>query len=387
MKIRLPDLSMSFQHDEKVLLRAAARGLGARVPPAAVAVLAFCAKPRNEAEITAAMGPTGGMLFRGLVDAGFLVDPSEAAATPVFFDNFASVDIHRRMLADDTRLDAYHRALQSLVGPKTTVLDAGTGSGVLACLAAQAGAERVFAVDNADLLDVARDTIRAAGLSDRIEVIQGDFANVDVPAQVDVIVTETFGAFALAEGSSRDLRACAARHLKDQGRIIPSAVELWLAPVGDGQLLKESVEVFQETRGLTFPALNEAAMHRARTVEISPDSLLHAGKRWAELAYPDDDTPDGELSFSDLPAGELVGLAGWFVLRLAEGVELPTGPADPQTHWHQVFLPLPRTDVAAGSTLSLRVHVEPAPDDRRAIEIHTEWTLGDMSGNTWHRVR
>jgi pimeloyl-ACP methyl ester carboxylesterase len=53
---------------------------------------------------------------------------------------------HRSMLADDGRVDAFVRAIEAVVRPGAVVVDIGTGSGILAMVAARAGARRVVVV-------------------------------------------------------------------------------------------------------------------------------------------------------------------------------------------------------------------------------------------------
>ena len=58
-----------------------------------------------------------------------------------------ALSFHHRLLTDPTRMRAYHRAIADAIGPDDVVLDLGTGSGVLALWAAQAGARHVYAVE------------------------------------------------------------------------------------------------------------------------------------------------------------------------------------------------------------------------------------------------
>lgn len=56
---------------------------------------------------------------------------------------FSSLDQVGQCLMDRERSAAFDRAIRSIVKPHHTVLDAGTGSGLLALFAARAGARRV----------------------------------------------------------------------------------------------------------------------------------------------------------------------------------------------------------------------------------------------------
>jgi len=388
---RLSDLTMHFDADGRVFLRSQAASLGARVPPPAVAILSLCSQPRTRDEVAQALGPPMAGLYDGLVDAGFLVAPDAADATPAFFANFAGLEIHRRMLADQVRVDAYARAIQRAVQPGMAVLDAGTGSGLLALLAARAGARVVYAVDNSDVLELAAATVTHLGLQDTVRIVRGDFARVALPEPVDLIVSETFGALALAEGSVPDLAACAARHLRPGGRVLPDGVSLHLAPVGSPDLLDQTLGPFGTHHGVDFAPLRAAARQRGRVVDVPVDELLHPGQRLVHLPYPSSAEPSGRLTLP-LRAGTLTGLVGWFDVHDGDHTMLSTAPHAPSTHWRQTYLPLDPVDVAQGDTLTLSAHLEPAPDDRRSLQVHADWSLArgpdpiQAGSGTW-RVR
>src|SRR5262245_7517486 len=87
------------------------------------------------------------------------------------------------------RVFALRLAMSRVIKPTSVVLDAGCGSlGVLAIIAAQLGASRVVAVDVVDL-DLARKLAKENGVADRIDFIQDDLHNVQLPVEsFDVII-------------------------------------------------------------------------------------------------------------------------------------------------------------------------------------------------------
>ena len=383
-RIRPPDLSLSFEDDGKVLVRAPTRGVGARVPSIAIGILSFCGTPRDEGEVAEAFGPVGAQLYMGLANAGLLMEAAAAQATPLFFENFAAVDIHRRMLNDEPRLQAYAAAIVEVVTPEKDVLDAGTGSGVLAALAARAGARRVVAVDNSEIITLAKEVFKRSGLP-QVEVIRSDLRNLELDQPVDIIVTETFGSFALAEGSVGDILLCSGRNLKPTGTMIPFAIDFWIAPVGDREVLDQIIGPFAKVEGVDLSPLTEAAMSRAVSLQIDQAALLHPGERLMRLPYPTGGSSVvGDVSFPDV-VGRCVGLCGWFDLRLSPSVTLSTGPHAPATHWNQTFFPTEPFEV--DHPLRLEMELTPAPDDRRAYELHTRWSSGDWQQKTFHRIR
>jgi ribosomal protein L11 methyltransferase len=86
------------------------------------------------------------------------------------------------------------RLLQDPPPVDASVLDAGTGSGVLAIAAAKLGAARVLALDNdPDALISARQNVASNGVGDRIAVQLSDISAADIET-FDVVVANLTGA-------------------------------------------------------------------------------------------------------------------------------------------------------------------------------------------------
>ena len=80
-------------------------------------------------------------------------------------------DFHELMLRDYIRMVAYEKAIKEAVKPGMVVADLGTGTGILALWALEAGAEKVYGIDvNKDRIPQAQERIRKAGYADRFEI-------------------------------------------------------------------------------------------------------------------------------------------------------------------------------------------------------------------------
>ncbi|MEM6905872.1 MAG: 50S ribosomal protein L11 methyltransferase [Pseudomonadota bacterium] len=98
---------------------------------------------------------------------------------PLFYTQVPSW--HWRMVADRARNRAYERAIRASLTPGMTVLEIGTGAGLLAMMAARAGAGHVFTIEENPLMaETARRTIAANGLAERITVIEASSQAVEV---------------------------------------------------------------------------------------------------------------------------------------------------------------------------------------------------------------
>lgn len=81
------------------------------------------------------------------------------------------------------------------VGEGDVVIDVGTGTGVLAIIAAKLGASRVLAIDvSPEVEEVGRANAEAHGVADRIEFHHGDlFDPLDEGIEADVIIGDVSG--------------------------------------------------------------------------------------------------------------------------------------------------------------------------------------------------
>ncbi len=93
---------------------------------------------------------------------------------------YAEIEVHRTMICDRVRTEAFRHAIDSVVRPGDVVLDVGAGSGILSMFAARAGAARVYAVERTTVAVMAQELAAANGFADVIEVIQGDVMDIEL---------------------------------------------------------------------------------------------------------------------------------------------------------------------------------------------------------------
>ncbi len=182
---------------------------------------------------------------------------------------YTEFEIHRTMIRDRVRTDAFRRGIEAMVRPGDVVLDVGAGSGILSVFAARAGAARVYAVEATSIAVLAQQLAIANGVADVVQVIQGDVTDVELPERVDVIVSEWLGGFGIDEGMLPPLIAARDRWLRPGGVMIPHTVTAWTALVHD-PYLAETVEFLQaDPYGLQLQDLVEKTVKADRTPEDS----------------------------------------------------------------------------------------------------------------------
>lgn len=294
-----------------------------------------------------------------------------------YFQRYGDLELHRRMIGDRARTDAFARALAEVVKPTDAVLDIGTGTGVLAMLSARAGARAVHAVDQADIAEVARALVRANGLEKTVTVHQGLARDLQLPMQFDLIVSEWLGHFALVEGMLDDLCPARDANLKPGGRMMPSEVTLLLAPVDDPVLYHRDGPGYwrEPVHGLDYSSLEQTELRQGRAAQLRVDqsSLLAPGAPLMTLdmtrVQPEEPWRKGRLRFPIARDGVVSGFCGWFVAQLSPGVALDTGPRHPDTHWAQTYVPFTPTPVSAGDELSVGFVIDRDPRERRQVQL------------------
>ncbi|MFE9423867.1 methyltransferase domain-containing protein [Kitasatospora sp. NPDC006697] len=143
-----------------------------------------------------------------------------------------SDEFHDLMLGDQLRMNAYRAAVTEAVRPGDTVLDLGTGTGILARWALEAGAARVYGIDlNKSILDSAVQRLTAAGLGERFVPLHGLSFDLELPGRVDLVISEILGNLADNENAPAILGDARQRFLRPGGSMLPSRVESYLVPV------------------------------------------------------------------------------------------------------------------------------------------------------------
>jgi protein arginine N-methyltransferase 1 len=271
------------------------------------------------------------------------------------------VEYHRTLLADRVRTSSYQRALLATVRPGDVVLDVGTGTGLLACLAARAGARRVYAIESDDVIDVARPICRQNGLDEVVVFLNERAERVELPEKVDVVVTETMGNFGVDEGLlgiGIDVRT---RLLRQGGRMIPRALELFGVPVELPDLYGRRVDGWtDEVCGLDVSPLRAIAVNAVQTTTLDPDAFLAEPAVLAQATLLETGKAEmhGTVQWSARRSGTLHRFGGWFAAELVEGLWLSNAPPLATPSWRHAFLPLERpVTVTAGDSVSLTVSV------------------------------
>ncbi len=299
------------------------------------------------------------LLANILFDRGAVSDALEAVENAIalkpqerrYYHNRASFAAriiprwHFAMLNDEARNQAYQAAIEHRVTPESRVLEIGTGSGLLAMMAARAGAAAVTTCEMVPAIArKAMKIVAANGYADRIEVLARKSTDLrvghDLPRPANLLISEILSEDLLGEGVLLSI-AHAKRHLLEPGApMIPQAASIVGALAG-GDLLRASCRV-ERVGGFDLALFNDFA---ALKVNLPPGggapTLLSKSKTLFDFEFsaPLPNQRRRELTFTVTQDELCVGLIQWIRVQLDETIVYenpPTSEGQP-SHWNLVL--------------------------------------------------
>ena len=258
--------------------------------------------------------------------------------------SYRDVAMHKVMLQDVVRTDAYGKAINQVVGPEHSVLDFGCGTGILAMFAARAGAKRVTAVDRSPFIRTAQEIALTNGF-DSIDFYHDDHKTLQLSDKVDVIVSEWMGHCLFYEAMLEPLLDIRDRYLAKGGTMIPAEVSLHAGLVCDEDLLDDLAFLQNRPYDIDFSTIAHAPFEQTDLVTLDSESVLQNTAHLGSLNMTDISKADNPRVFSGTlkpnKKADIYALCGWFSAQLCRGVGFGTGPNDTPTHWDQILFPLP----------------------------------------------
>ncbi|KAK7502259.1 hypothetical protein BaRGS_00006623 [Batillaria attramentaria] len=270
-----------------------------------------------------------------------------------YFQFYGYLSQQQNMMQDYIRTSTYQRAMLANLTDfhDKVVLDVGAGSGILSFFAIQAGARKVYAIEASSMAQHCEALVQHNNLSAQIIVIPGKVEEVEVPEQVDTIISEPMG-YMLFNERMLESYLHAKKWLKPGGRMYPSQGDLHIAPFTDEALYMEQYSKANFWYQESFHGVNLCTLRNAAVSEYFKQPIVDtfdiriclakSNKYVIDFQTADEKdlhVIDIPLTFSMMQGGMIHGLAFWFevgFLGSDYAVWLSTSPTEPLTHWYQV---------------------------------------------------
>jgi SAM-dependent methyltransferase len=273
------------------------------------------------------------------------------------------VDEHRLYLSDAARIEAFRAAIHETVRPGDVVVDLGCGTGILGFFACEAGAARVYGIEQTGLIELARSLARANGFDSRITYLPGLSTEISIPERADVVVADQIGHFGFDAGVWEYFADARQRFLRPGGTLLPREVSLLVAPVEAAELFAQVAFWSGRPAGFEFAPAREWARNTGYPTHFAAPQLLSAPHTLLRTplleARPDMLAARAALRIDR--AGVLHGIGGWFEAQLSGSVVLTNSPfAARRINRRNVFFPFDGPcDVLPGDIVDLAMRIDP----------------------------
>ncbi|XP_061440694.1 protein arginine N-methyltransferase 9 isoform X1 [Rhineura floridana] len=286
---------------------------------------------------------------------------------------------HFIMLNDSNRNLLYQRAIEKAIRSGCrSVLDIGTGTGILSMFAKKAGAPSVYACElSKTMYELACEVLAANGLDGGIKLFHMKSLDIEIPKhipeRVSLVVTETVDSGLFGEGIVESL-IHAWEHLllppkpsdgrvdENHGKVIPAGAIVWGMAVECRQIRRHHRVSAKEIAGICLPETLEfrspayATVNSDETIEpYTTEKLSRVPGGYKaltehfqiltvnfnnlqELKSFATRTPS-KINMPIIKSGILDAVVVWFTLQLDDEHTLSTSPSE-DTCWEQAVYPV-----------------------------------------------
>lgn len=301
--------------------------------------------------------------------------PAGAAPYYSLGADYGRPETHVVLLSDLERVGAYARAIAKVVTPGMTVVDLGSGSGVLARLAAQAGAGDVISIEvEPDINELAKsvDALLAPG---KIERYVGRIEDFYVNRPIGLVVSELIGGLGDDEGMSSSLHRFRRNNDQWVGRDtiwVPRSLRVFASVVELPLSFSRHLEGIAATVGLVPNRVKGGPLLAScfEPLKVVSSDWVHAFE--VPCSGEKVGTPYAvELSFRMVRRARRPALAFAVDCELTRDVELRTGNVvNPPTTWGVPVVPIAGNKVKkAGAELKLGLTLDWSPERGCVVEV------------------
>lgn len=274
------------------------------------------------------------------------------------------------LLADTTRVETYREWMEKHLEPSDVVLDVGTGTGVLAHLAAQ-HADTVYGIDKNEHMIPIAEYIAAENNLTNTHFKHTHTKNYTPEEPIDVVIHETMGTGIFEERMVKTLTEIKNHDEIDDVAFVPNDFELFVEPVElpEGQripfLWNIDIDGIDMSCLVDFKELHENTQQPRSSLfylhEVDLEQYLSSPEPLYSFSIDDITTPDDipdkiSTSRKITSSGQLDGFAVYFKAHLDDELTLTSKP-ESTSHWSGQMILTEPCNVTPGDTLTYTVKI------------------------------
>ena len=240
---------------------------------------------------------------------------------------------HVPMMNDDLRNKFYYSALQSAINNQSSVLEIGTGSGLLSIMAANLSPQEVNTCETNQLIaDCAEEVIKENNLQNKINVIKKNSKDIkighDMTRKADVLVSEILSSEFLGEGVLQSIEDAKSRLLTENCKLIPEYGNIMIALFGGDEIGKNVYA--EEYKNIKFKKFNKI-IQRKRFLSRQDLKIIYMSQPveafhfdFIKTKYFNKENKKIEIQATN--NGKCYGVIQWIKLGMKDGLKFENDP-------------------------------------------------------------
>uniref|UniRef100_A0A6B2L8Q8 type I protein arginine methyltransferase n=1 Tax=Arcella intermedia TaxID=1963864 RepID=A0A6B2L8Q8_9EUKA len=254
------------------------------------------------------------------------------------------------MIADSVRTEAYRNFIlqNAQLFKGKVVMDVGCGTGILSYFCSQAGAKKVFSIDNSDIIDIAKKIANENSMHniqfikkkvELIDTLGPDYSNVDI------IISEWMGYCLLFECMLPSVLIARDRFCGNGGLVYPDVASMFVCGWYDEKYYNNKISFWSEVYGFKMNSMKDQIWIEPQTENI-PSTAINTDTCMFK-SFNINTVKIDELDFTSpfkITVKNCKVLHGFvvyfdidFSINCTNPVSFSTGPQTKDTHWHQTI--------------------------------------------------
>eukprot|EP00918_Siedleckia_nematoides_P075337 GHVU01164856.1.p1 GENE.GHVU01164856.1~~GHVU01164856.1.p1 ORF type:complete len:361 (+),score=47.11 GHVU01164856.1:49-1131(+) len=328
----------------------------------------------------------------------------EMTSKDYYFDSYAHFGIHEEMLKDEVRTLTYRNSMyhnRHLFKDKI-VLDVGSGTGILCMFAAKAGAKKVIGIECSEIVEHARNIVKANKLDHIVTLVKGKVEEVELPEgieKVDIIMSEWMGYCLFYESMLKTVIFARDKWLAPGGSIFPDRATLYICAIEDRQYKDEKINWWDNVYGFDMSCIRKVAISEPLVDVVDPKQVVTNSCLVKEVNMYT--VLEADLAFSapfvltTKRSDYIQAYVTFFDIEFTKShkkLGFSTSPGERYTHWKQtVFYFDNEMTVNKGEEVYGTFAVKPNKNNHRdldfTIEVDFRGELSEMHESNNYRMR
>ena len=191
---------------------------------------------------------------------------------------FAHPQIHVEMLNDAARTSGYLDAIAAQILPNQSVLEIGTGTGILLASASKLGAKPCLGIEASDIANAAQQLFDAQ--EEPPSLVRAWSTQVENSQRFDWVISELLGNEPFGEQMVKTLLDAQQRFADSNTRWLPAELSIYARPFKASQQLlnrlrftEENTAAWSAQYGIPLDALLKTPSHQALSLMLHPKDL------------------------------------------------------------------------------------------------------------------